>query len=351
MSWFLIKNLRQKYTAGAVGVYNYNISCEKGEHLCIYAPEEGGKTSLLKSIAGLIPIEEGEIIINSLSIKDKKVKDRDVALIFQDCGIVRNKSVKWNLAYPLKIRKMPKEQISATIGKVALDFNLEHLLSFSAFRLKNQDKIRLAFARALARDAQLLLIDNPFALLKGEERRELFIELLPIIKNHAGNIVFATNNRDEAFTLGCRISILHYGVLEQSGTIAEIKKSPATVQVYSFAYGISANFATVKLQQEDSKLFVSLLGQKFYLQSDLLLNDIYVGSDVKMGFLAKESENGILAYIRFCEQKEGCIYAHLSCNSQDLIAPVSSFVKGSINIEIVPSSIRLYDEANEKLIY
>ncbi len=351
MSWFQVKNLRQRYTAGAVGVYNYNLSCEKGEHICIYATEEGGKTSLLKSIAGLIPIEKGEIIINSLPIQGKKVKDRDIAIIFQDCGIVKRKSVKWNLAYPLKIRKMPKEQISTIVNKVALDFKLGHLLSFPANRLKNQDKIRLAFARVLARNAPLVLIDNPFALLASEERRELFIELLPVIKSYVGNVLFATDNRDEAFTLGGKISILHYGILEQSGTIAEIKECPATVQVYSFAYGIPANFATVKLQQENSKLFILLFGQKFYLRADLLLNNIYIDSNVKVGFLAKESNSGILADIKFCEQKEGCVYAHLSCDSQDLIAPVSSFVNGTINIEIIPSSIRLYDEANEKLIY
>jgi len=351
MSTIEIKNLRQKYTAGAVGVYNYSISCTEGEHICILASKQGGKTSLLKCIAGLLPAEEGEILINNIPIQGKKTKERDIGIIFQDCGIIEARSVKWNLAYPLKIRKVPKEQIALAIAKIAPQCKLDHLLSFSAARLKSSDKIRLAFARALVRNTPLLLIDNPFALLKGEERRELFIELLPIVKAYKSNIFFATDSVDEAFTLNSRISVLHYGILEQTGTAAEIKESPATVQVYKYAYGLSANFAQVMLQKEDNKLFIELLGQKIVLDKRQLLNDIYIGANVIAGFMAKESTEGTIAKIEFCEHKEGQIYAHLICNNQNIIAPIDNFAKGELFIKVLPESIRLYDDSNEKLIY
>jgi len=351
MSIIEIRNLRQKYTAGAVGVYNYNISCKDGEHICILAGKQGGKTSLLKCIAGLLPAEEGEILVNNIPIQDKRIKDRDLGIIFQDCGIIERRSIKWNLAYPLKIRKVPKEQIANKVAQVALDFKLIHLLSFSSSKLKECDKIRVAFARALIRNAPLLLIDNPFALLKGEERRELFIEMLPVIKGYKGNIFFATDSIDEAFTLREKISILHYGILEQTGTIEQIKEQPATVQVYKYAYGLSANFTDTTLQKEREQLFVEILGQKLYLDNNLLLNDIYIGENVIAGFMIKESTKGKSVEINFCEQKEGQIYAHLILDGQKLIAPIPNFAQGELAIEVLPASIRLYDVSNEKLIY
>ena len=351
MTTLLIKNLRQRYTAGAVGVHNFNIQCENGEKLCVLAGEQGGKTSLIRCIAGLLTRESGQIILNGEEIQDKKIKERDIALIFQDCGLIKGKSVKWNLAYPLKLRKVSKEKLIEEVNKAAEKFNIAYLLTYPVSRLKDRDRIRLAFARASLRDASLLLIDNPFASLKGADRREMFLEMLPFIKNYGGVVIFATDSADEAFTLGDKISILHYGVAEQTGSKAELKENPASLQVYKYAHGIEVNIVSALLGDENGIPYIDLLGNKILLDKRPLLNNVYIGAAVTAAFLAEQASFGTESEVLFCEEYCGNTFAHTNFDGQTIIVPAKDIGKRAIDIRVIPESIRLYDSANEKLIY
>lgn len=352
MKFLEIKNLKQKYLAGVTGVHRFSLECEKEEIVAIFARECGGKTSLLKAVAGLLPIEEGEIIIKGNKVNDVKLKDRNIAMIYEDGGLIEAKSVEWNLFYPLKLRKCDKNIIKEKVNAVAKEFKLDFLLSYRASRLTANDKVRLMFARASLREADLFLIDNPFNLIKESERRDIFVEMNPYIRAFKGVVLFATDNLDEARTLTEKIAILRYGVTEQIDYFNEIKKNPATIEVYKYFNGNSANIEATQLYEKDNSLAVNILGEEVILSvnSDELINPIYIGSKIKVAYKTKQAKKGIEASPKLIEYFKEKIYAHTTLNGQSIITELENREKGKIFISVDIESIRLYDDSNEKLI-
>ena len=200
---------------------------ESGKVLAILAEEEGGKTSLLKALAGLIPCESGSVFLGEKSILNLKPRERNFSLILENEGIFRFKTVKKQLELPLKIRKIPRGERALAVQDISEKFNITHLLQDIGAQLYEDDKVRLAFARAFIRKADCLLLDNPFNNLKANERDRVFHEMLPHIKKAECPVIFATNLLNEAVFTADYIICLNYGIIIQKGTPNEILNNPS----------------------------------------------------------------------------------------------------------------------------
>jgi ABC-type sugar transport system ATPase subunit len=211
-----IENLNMQYLYGAKPVEDLTFTVEKGAVLGVFGAEESGKTSLLKCIAGLYPATAGkcEIVNAKCEIKDitkAKPKRRDICLMHSEGGMLWGRTLRYNLGYPLKIRKV--KGIEQKVEEAAKIFNLSHLLDIRAKKLAPADIVRANFARASLRAPAAYLIDDIFALCE-EGRHDLFIELLPQLKKLADTapVIFASSVEDEIFGVFDEILILGVSV-------------------------------------------------------------------------------------------------------------------------------------------
>jgi ABC-type sugar transport system ATPase subunit len=227
----VVNDLNLRYLYGAKAITNLSFSLEDSERLCVLSSHAGGKTSLFLALAGLLKPESGHIFLNDLDITTSSARERDFVAVYGDGGLTKMRTVARELAYPLKIRKMPLQERTKIVTKTASNYGLYPLLGDLCRQLHDEDVVRLAIARASLRISQLYLIDNIFSLAKGSDRVSLFDELRPTIDSFQSNVIFTTDSVDESFSIGTRTLILNYGIMEQIGTPHEILSRPASLFV------------------------------------------------------------------------------------------------------------------------
>ena len=196
----------------------------------IFAAEKGGKTTFLKALAGIIP-HQGELTLDGENVDDLSLRDRDFQMLFDDYALFPRRSVRYNLEYPLKIRKVPKPERRARIEKIAPLFDLEIMLDAPVYRLNEWLKVTLVLCRAYLRKSRVLLIDNIFSKLSLPERKEAFRRFLPLFRE--GIVIYATDSTEEAAALSQEIKFLNCGYLIQEGSADRLALAPNAVSVFS----------------------------------------------------------------------------------------------------------------------
>ena len=228
-----LKNISKKFSNTQV-LKNISLDIYKGEFITILGSSGCGKTTTLRIIAGLETQDEGEVIINGKNVDNDKIEDRQVNTIFQNYALFPHMSVEKNIAYSLKLKKLPKDEIKTRVNKL-LDLVM---LSGYENRLPNQlsggEKQRVAIARALANEPSVLLLDEPLGALDLKLRRQMQQELKKLQKNLGITFVYITHDQEEAINMSDRIAIMNNGVLEQLGTPSEIYDTPKTSFVATF---------------------------------------------------------------------------------------------------------------------
>lgn len=333
---FEVVNLTQKYFYGAKAVNDVSFALNDDEKLALFAKEGGGKTSLLKCIAGLYPRDTGKIIVNGREISESKPKDRGVRLIYNaDEAFFRYRTAKYNLEYSLKIRKTPQSDISETINIVAEKFGLTPFLSEPVYRLYPEIKIRLALARGMLRDENVTLIDNVFSTLTGTQRKELFEELLPAVYEITGNVLFATDDSYEAMSYGDKLAVLSHGKLVDFGNHSSVFCSPE-------------NFLTDKTFRDDKVFGIAEVknGRVSFYGFDMNIGD-YNKDEVLFSFVPRVAvKNDICNVKRFLELSDGG--ARIITERGDVFI----FTKDDWDkyVSVDTNTIRLYDTAYENLL-
>lgn len=349
MKNLMINKLIQSYTYGNTGVQQLSLECDKGQCVTILAPKEGGKTSLLKCIAGLFPAQSGEILINGIDITNKPPKDRDVLLLYEDGGLFKMRSVFYNLSYPLQIRKVDKETIKEKILSVAKKLDITHLLFEKAGVLTGNEKLKVMFARALLRKASVYLFDDIFRIAQPQERQSLFSQLLPMIKELDGAVLFATSNADEAMSVGEKIVIMNYGYVVDEGDIARLKQSPSCLTSYKFMHSYATNMLITKVFEDESGVFIELLGKRIALDGQKLLNAIYIGGEIIACFETKAG--GDIAFRhKYMEYYNNTRFMHSEVLSTDVITKLEEgLLTEGLDIDL--DSLKLFDLNSEKSVY
>ena len=227
------KDLRKSY--GAVDVlHGIDVGMQDGEFLVLVGPSGCGKSTLLNCIAGLEEITAGELCIAGREVTQEPPKDRDIAMVFQSYALYPTMSVAENIAFGMKIRRIPKEARDSKTREVAELLQIDHLLDRQPSQLSGGQRQRVAMGRALVRDPALFLFDEPLSNLDAKLRVEMRAEIKRLHKTTGASIVYVTHDQIEAMTLASRIVVLKDGHVQQIGTPHEIYHRPANTFVADF---------------------------------------------------------------------------------------------------------------------
>lgn len=252
-----IKNVRKTYGDRAKGVEvlkGINLDIADGEFLILVGGSGCGKSTLLNMIAGLETVTEGEIQIGGKRVNDLPPKDRDIAMVFQSYALYPSMSVRDNIAFGLSLRKVPKAEQEATIARVAKLLQIEALLDRRPAQLSGGQRQRVAMGRALAREPQLFLFDEPLSNLDAKLRVEMRSEIKLLHKRLGITTVYVTHDQIEAMTLGDKIAVMKDGVVQQFGTPDDIYKNPVNTFVASFMGSPPMNLIPVCLRRDGDAL-------------------------------------------------------------------------------------------------
>lgn len=287
MSFLKISDLYKSY--GNVSVLkDINIEIEEGGFLVLVGPSGCGKSTLLNTIAGLEPITSGDILINDRSVSGLHPSKRDIAMVFQSYALYPNMTVAGNIAFGMEIRKVPKPEREKAIQEVADILQIGHLLDRKPSQLSGGQRQRVAMGRALVRNPQVFLFDEPLSNLDAKLRVDMRTEIKRLHHRMKTTIVYVTHDQIEAMTLATKIAVLKDGILQQFGTPAEIYNNPANMFVADFMGSPAMNLLYAVIEKNGSDLAVVLEqgeGEKLILPLKTAPQSLgeYVGKQVMFG--------------------------------------------------------------------
>ncbi|MEZ9315124.1 ABC transporter ATP-binding protein [Vibrio lentus] len=249
-----LKQIRKTYrNADNETLKGIDISIDSGEFLILVGPSGCGKSTLMNTIAGLENISSGEIVIDGVDVAQVEPKDRDIAMVFQSYALYPNMTVRGNIAFGLKIRKMPQQEIDAEVNRVAEMLQIEQLLDRKPSQLSGGQRQRVAMGRALARRPKLYLFDEPLSNLDAKLRVEMRHQIKRLHQKLNTTIVYVTHDQIEAMTLADRIAVMKDGELQQLGTPQEIYTKPNNMFVAGFMGSPSMNFIKTMVDLDDEQ--------------------------------------------------------------------------------------------------
>ncbi len=242
----LIKQLTKRF-GKVIAVKNFDLEAKDKEFVVLLGPSGCGKTTVLRCIAGLEKFEEGEIYIGDRLVNDLEPKERDIAMVFQTYALYPHMTVYQNLAFPLENAKVPKEKVKEKVEETAKLLQIGNLLERRPKQLSGGQRQRVALGRAMVREPQVFLMDEPLSNLDAKLRVYMRAELKKLQKDLGITTIYVTHDQVEAMTMGDKVVILNEGVLQQVGSASEIYFHPANVFVAGFIGSPPTNFFDVKL--------------------------------------------------------------------------------------------------------
>jgi multiple sugar transport system ATP-binding protein len=229
---------------------------EDKEFLVLVGPSGCGKSTALRCLAGLEDISDGQIIIDDVVVNDVPPKDRDIAMVFQSYALYPHMSVYDNMAFGLKLRKMPKDEIKRRVEEAAGMLELQSMLDRKPRQLSGGQRQRVALGRAIVREPKVFLLDEPLSNLDAKLRVQTRTQLIKLHQRLQTTFVYVTHDQVEAMTMADRIAVMESGVLQQLDTPANLYEKPANVFVAGFIGSPAMNFFQSKLRRDDGKVYV-----------------------------------------------------------------------------------------------
>ena len=290
-----INNVGKIYPNGTRALEDVNIEINDGEFVVLVGPSGCGKTTLLRMVAGLEDITEGEISIADKVVNEIAPKDRDIAMVFQNYALYPHMSVYDNMAFSLKLRKLPKDEIDQKVKDAAKTLEIDELLERKPKALSGGQRQRVAMGRAIVRNPQAFLMDEPLSNLDAKLRVQMRAELGQLHSQLETTTLYVTHDQVEAMTMGDRVAVIRKGILQQIDTPREIYLYPKNIFVAGFIGSQSMNFvyATVKTS---SKGVVLTFGDDKILSKDApeALKD-YEGQEIVLGIRPEAFEDSVYA--------------------------------------------------------
>jgi len=257
MSSVKYKNVWKKF-GDVIALNDFTIDVEDKEFLVLVGPSGCGKTTALRCLAGLEDITEGEVFIDGAVVNDVAPKDRDIAMVFQSYALYPHMSVYDNMAFGLKLRKVPKEQIKSRVQDAAEILGIENLLDRKPRELSGGQRQRVAVGRAIVREPKVFLFDEPLSNLDAKLRVQTRAQISKLHQRLQTTFIYVTHDQTEAMTMATRIAVLNKGVLQQLDTPQQLYDFPANLFVAGFIGSPSMNFFDGVLIEEGGDLLVDL---------------------------------------------------------------------------------------------
>ena len=237
-----------------VAVRDLTMEARDGEFVVLVGPSGSGKSTAMRMVAGLEEISDGRIAIGNTIVNDLPPKDRDIAMVFQSYALYPHMNVFDNLAYGLKLRRMPKDEIQRSVQEAARILGIEPLLERKPKQLSGGQRQRVALGRAIVRQPQVFLMDEPLSNLDAKLRVQTRAELIKLHRRLGTTTIYVTHDQTEAMTMGDRIAVLDWGELQQLDTPENLYNHPANIFVAGFIGSPSMNFLTMDLVTENGSV-------------------------------------------------------------------------------------------------
>ena len=337
-------------------VKNFNLDIKDKEFIVLVGPSGCGKSTTLRMIAGLETITEGDLFIDGKRVNDVSAKDRDIAMVFQNYALYPHMTVYENMAFSMKLAKMPKDVIDKKVKEAAEILDITPYLDRKPKALSGGQRQRVAIGRAIVRNPKVFLMDEPLSNLDAKLRNQMRAEIIKLRQRVDTTFIYVTHDQVEAMTLGDRIVVMRDGEIQQIGTPQEVFNHPANLFVAGFIGMPQMNILNnAHLKRHDDSYDVTIgnvtlplvaaMNEKLKTQN-IQDRDVLVGirpSNIALG------EKGIEALIDVTEMMGDEIHAHLKVNDKDVIAVVpvkgnESFKSGDLtHIELNMAMIHLFD--------
>ena len=291
-------SVQKIYADGTQAVHDLDLEITDGELMVLVGPSGCGKTTALRMLAGLEEITDGEIRIGERVVNDLTPKDRDIAMVFQSYALYPHMTVEQNLAFGLKLRKLPKQEINERVQRVAKILKIEEFLKRKPRALSGGQRQRVAMGRAIVREPQAFLMDEPLSNLDAKLRVTLRAEIHQLQRSLGVTTIYVTHDQVEAMTMGDRVAVMQLGHLQQVDTPQVLYDQPVNEFVAGFIGSPSINLLHAELQQEDGRLFVSFADYKLAVDDQVARNRSaladYIGRTVMIGIRPEDFEDAAL---------------------------------------------------------
>ena len=262
------KNNLQITEEGVVAVQEFNLEIQDREFVVLVGPSGCGKSTTLRMIAGLEEITDGELYIGDRLVNDVAPKDRDIAMVFQNYALYPHMTVYENMAFSLKLKKVPKAEVDRKVREAAEILGITEYLDRKPKALSGGQRQRVAIGRAIVRNPQVLLMDEPLSNLDAKLRNQMRAELIKLRSRIDTTFVYVTHDQTEAMTLGDRIVIMRDGFIQQIGTPQEVFDHPSNLFVAGFIGTPQMNFFDGRLEKDASGYYVTVCGTRIELPAD-----------------------------------------------------------------------------------
>ena len=378
MASLSLRNVYKRYPGGVTAVTDFNLEIKDKEFIVFVGPSGCGKSTTLRMVAGLEEISDGEIYIGDRLINDVAPKDRDIAMVFQNYALYPHMTVFDNMAFGLKLRKTPKDEIRRRVEEAARILDIEHLLERKPKALSGGQRQRVALGRAIVREPKVFLLDEPLSNLDAKLRAQMRTEISKLHQRLGTTFIYVTHDQTEAMTMASRIVVMKSGVIQQVDTPQNLYLYPCNLFVAGFIGSPQMNFIESKILKEGDDFFVEFGSEdtktragvkyKIKLPADKNKDDClvpYIGKEVIMGIrpenvhneedLLKMYKDGIVeANVQVTELMGAETYLYMDCEGQTInarVAPTNTAKPGDkIQIAIEPQKIHIFDKDTELTI-
>ena len=368
MASLLLKNVTKKYPNGFVAVKEFNLEIKDKEFIIFVGPSGCGKSTTLRMIAGLEDISSGELYIDDKLVNDVEPKDRDIAMVFQNYALYPHMSVYDNMAFGLKLRKTPKDEIDQKVRNAARILDLEHLLDRKPKAPSGGQRQRVAMGRAIVRSPKVFLMDEPLSNLDAKLRGQMRVEISKLHQRLETTIIYVTHDQTEAMTLGTRIVVMKDGVIQQVDSPQNLYDKPCNKFVAGFIGAPQMNMIDAAVGKDGSDVTLSFGGHTVALpegKAKKLEEAGYVGKTVTLGirpedlhdeesFLSMSPKSVFDATIRVYEMLGSEVLLYFDIDDADFTAKVNPRTTArpgdTIQLALDLEKIHIFDKDTELVV-
>ena len=375
MASLSLRGIYKKYPGGVVAVSDVNVEIRDKEFIILVGPSGCGKSTTLRMIAGLEEITEGELYIGDRLVNDIAPKDRDIAMVFQNYALYPHMTVFENMAFGLKLRKVPKDEIARKVEEAARILDLTHLLERKPKAMSGGQRQRVALGRAIVRQPQVFLLDEPLSNLDAKLRAQMRTEIAKLHKRLGTTFIYVTHDQTEAMTMGDRIVVMKDGFVQQIDTPQNLYLNPVNKFVATFLGSPQMNLIDSVLKNEGGQYYIEFgssdtkvaRGVRYQVPipaekvNPQLAN--YVDREVLMGirpesihdepmYLQNAPAGSIVeCTVEITEMMGAETYLYLNCQGIPLtsrVAPTSTArAQDTIKVVLDPYKMHLFDKETE----
>ena len=368
MAGLKLEHIYKKYSGGVTAVTDFNLDIEDKEFIILVGPSGCGKSTTLRMIAGLEEISEGDLYIGGERMNDVSPKDRDIAMVFQNYALYPHMTVFDNMAFGLKLRKVPKDEIKRRVEEAAKILDIAHLLDRKPKALSGGQRQRVALGRAIVREPKVFLMDEPLSNLDAKLRVQMRTEIGKLHQKLQTTFIYVTHDQTEAMTMGTRIVVMKDGIVQQVDTPMGLYDTPVNMFVAGFIGSPQMNFFAGKLEKDGEDVYACIGDSRLKLPqgraSKADLSDYY-GKDVMFGirpehihdeaaFLENAPDAVVDAHVEITELMGAETYLYLQVEGSKAVARVNARTTAKngedIKVAFDLNKLHIFDKDTEMTI-